>query len=98
VDEQRLAVRSAFEGGWAGTTGSRAWFETEMNAAETVITIRSRLETPRSGVARVATIQVQALAVGPAVVHVEDVRVVERGGRELPAAIANAVPTIVVTD
>jgi hypothetical protein len=69
-----------------------------MNAAETVITIRSRLETPRSGVARVATIQIQALAAGPAVVHVEDVRVVERGGRELPAAIASAVPTIVVTD
>ena len=98
VDAQRLAVRSAFEGGWAGSAGSRASFETETNAAESAITVRCRLETPRSGVARVATIQVQALAAGPAMVHVEDVRVVERDGRQLPAAIASAVPTIVVTD
>jgi hypothetical protein len=98
VDEQRLAVRSAVEGGWAGTAGARASFETETNAAESAITVRCRLETAHSGVARVATIQVQALAAGPAVVHLEDIRVVERGGRELPTAIASAVPTIVVTD
>jgi len=98
VDGQRLAVRSAFDGGWAGTVGSRASFETETNAAESAISIRSRLETPRSGVARVATIQLQALAAGPAAVHVEDVHLAEQGGHELPAAIASAVPTIVVTD
>lgn len=98
VDDQRLAVRSASEGGWASTAGSRASFETETNAAESAITIRSRLEASRSGVARVATIEIQALAGGPAAVHIEEVRLVQRDGRELPSAIASSVPTILVTD